>query len=194
MIRINLVARHIPKVNKLIQRQAVYLITLVAIAIFVSMFWMVSAFANKSNLQSKLDVLKLEQTRLIEVKKKNAEFILKKERREGILKTIKILESRRVGPGNFLDYLNIILPIDVWLTKVTETNTNISIIGYTFSPQAVAELMRSMENSEHFSNVELTSIEKQNLNEQELKSFTITCNWDVEIVPASVPDKKGGKS
>jgi len=193
MIHINLVSKHIPKVNKLAQKQAIYLILLLSLSAFISLSWMTSAYAKKSILQSELDILKIEQTRLLAVKKKNAEFLDKKTRREGILKTIKILEGRRLGPGSFLDYLNIILPIDIWLTKVTEKATSVTISGYTFSPQAVAELMRLMENSEHFSLVELTGIEKQNLKGQELKSFNITSHWNIDMVPAEIPEKAGKK-
>jgi Tfp pilus assembly protein PilN len=67
---------------------------------------------------------------------------------------------------------------------IAEKDLNITVTGYTFSPQAVAELMRSMEISDLFSKVELYEIQKKTLNGEEVKSFTISAHWDLrEIVP-----------
>lgn len=190
MIKINLVAKHVPKEKSLLQRQALYTVGLLVLALGVGLVLGSLASSKRDRYLEELAKEKSEQSRLLNAKKKNAEFDRKKKRREEILQVVDILQERKKGPRPFLDYLNIILPADIWLTMISEKDLNISVTGYTFSPQAVAELMRSMEVSDLFSRVELFEIQKVTINEEEVKRFTINAHWDLrEIVPAE--EKKG---
>jgi len=184
MIKINLVAKRTPKDKLLVQKQALYTVGLLVMALSIGLFMGYVASSKKEGYQEDLAFEKSEQSKLLAVKKKNAEFNTKKKRREEILQVIDILQERKKGPRPFLDYLNVILPADIWLTMISENDLNITVTGYTFSPQAVAELMRSMEISDIFSAVELFEIQKKTLNGEEVKSFTINAHWDLrEIVP-----------
>jgi Tfp pilus assembly protein PilN len=190
VIKINLVAKRVHKDRLLVQKQAMYTVGLLVLALAVGLVMGSLASNKRDRYMEELAMEKSEQSKLLSAKKKNAEFKIKKKRREEILQVIDILQERKKGPRPFLDYLNMILPADIWLTMIAEKDLNITVTGYTFSPQAVAELMRSMEASDIFSTVELYEIQKKILNGEEVKSFTINAHWDLrEIVP--VDGKKG---
>lgn len=185
MIRINLVVKRVPKVKLLVQRQALYTVGLIGFALVAGLLMGYLASNKKDRYLEAFAMEKSEQSRLLTVKKKNAEFNSKKKRREEILEVVDILKDRKKGPRPFLDYLNIIIPADIWLTMISEKDLNITVSGYTFSPQAVAELMRSMEFSDLFSNVELYEIQKKIISGEEVKSFTINAHWDLRDIPVN---------
>lgn len=193
MIRINLVAKKVIKEHILIQKQTLTLIGAFILAVIISLVWVKSAFANRTRVRVELEIEKTELQRLESVKKKSEEFNKKKTRREEIMQTIQNLQNRRVGPRPFMDYLNVVLPADIWFTRLSEKDLSITISGYTFSSQAVAGLMRSMENSEFFTNVELSEIQRQKVQNEEVKSFTITAKWVIEKLEEKdkKEDKKG---
>ncbi|GMT41938.1 MAG: hypothetical protein IEMM0002_0349 [bacterium] len=179
MIKINLIALRIPREHQIIQKQLSLLAGLFIVAIVVGLVWTRSASARKSEVENQLSIEQTELKRLEAVQKKIEEFEKKKQRREQILETIKKLQSRRVGPYPFLDSINVILPPDIWLSHITEIDLNITVHGYTFAQTAVADFMRSMESSEHFSRVELSEIQKVVLMKEEIKKFTITASWNI---------------
>jgi Tfp pilus assembly protein PilN len=180
MIKINLVAVYIPKDRLLIEKQLSVLTGLFIAAIVASLGFYLSVSAERKNLDRQLVVEKTEIKRLAAVQKRIDEFEKKKKRREEILEAIKKLQARRVGPYPFLDDLNVKLPPDIWLTSISERDLNITVSGYTFSSPAVADMMRSMEASEHFSKVELTEIQQVVVQKEEVKKFTVTAHWDIE--------------
>ena len=180
MIKINLVSVYVPKDRLLVEKQFASLASLLIVSIVLSLLWFFSVSSQKAEVGQLLAVEKTELKRLELVQKRIDDFQKKKKRREEILEAIKKLQSRRVGPYPFLDDLNIMLPPDIWLTKITENNLAIGVSGFTFSNTAVADLMRSMEASEHFSKVELTEIQQSKVKNEAVKRFTITSAWNIE--------------
>lgn len=180
MIKINLVSVYVPKDRLLVEKQVASLAGLFVVAIVISLLWSLSVSAQKAEVGQLLAVEKTELKRLVLVQMRIDDFQKKKKRREEILEAIKKLQSRRVGPYPFLDDLNMMLPRDIWLTRITESSLAIGVSGYTFSNTAVADLMRSMEASEHFTNVELTEIQQSKIKTETVKRFTITSTWNIE--------------
>ena len=189
MIKINLVAVYIPKDRLLVDKQLTSLVGLIIGAIVVSLLYYFSVVGQQEELARKLVVEQTEIKRLAVVQTRIEDFEKKKKRRQEILDTIKKLQARRIGPYPFLDALNVMLPPDIWLTNITETNLTITVSGFTFSSPAVADLMRSMEASEHFSNIALTEIQQQKVQNETLKKFTVTAKWDVEKEDEDKDDK-----
>jgi type IV pilus assembly protein PilN len=180
MIKINLVAKKVPPEHVLIRKQFLILAALMMVSILGSAVWANSAVSTRADIKQKLEVEKAELKRLQAVKVKYEEFQKKEARRKEILKAIKKLENRRKGPSPFLDFLNVVLPSDIWLEKIKERDQSITITGYTFSSQAVAELMRSIEGSKYFSKVELSEIQRRVIKGEEVKTFIITTHWNIE--------------
>lgn len=193
MIKINLIAVRFPMEHLLIQKQIAITVGLFAVAIIVGLGGTLHASAKKSGVEKQLAIEQTELKRLALVQKKIEEFEKKKQRREQILETIKKLQALRVGPYPFLDSINVILPRDIWLFHVSEQDLKITVNGYTFSSPAVANFMRAMEASEHFSSVELTEIQKITLHKEEVKKFTITSRWNIDKVDEDAEGKAGDK-
>ncbi len=178
MIKINLITVRIPKDHLVVQRQVMALVGAVILSFVIAGWWASHAGATRDELQGQLDSEKAKLQRLEQVAKKIEEFEKKKVRREAILETIKKLEAQKVGPRLFLDDLNVMLPADVWLTKINEVGAEITVAGYSFSNSAIADLMRSMETSPNFENVELTQITNEVMKGEDVKNFTVTCTWE----------------
>ncbi len=191
MIKINLIAIRFPREHLLIQKQISIVAGLFAVAVVIGLGGTLHASAKKSGVEKRLAIERTELKRLAVVQRKIEEFEKKKQRREQILETIKKLQALRVGPYPFLDSINVILPRDIWLFHVSEQGLKITVNGYTFSSPAVANFMRAMEASEHFSGVELTEIQKITLQKEEVKKFTITSNWDIDKVDEDGKEKPG---
>lgn len=194
MIKVNLIAIRFPREHLLIQKQVSMMVGLFAVALIVGFGGTLHASARRSGVEKRLAIEQTELKRLALVQKKIEEFERKKKRREQILETIKKLQARRVGPYPFLDSINVILPRDIWLSHISEQDLKITVNGYTFSSPAVANFMRAMEASEHFSGVELTEIQKVTLGkEDEVKKFTITSSWNIDKIGEDGEEKNGDK-
>ena len=180
MIKINLVSVYVPKDRLLVDKQLTTLVGLLIGSIIISLLFYFSVVGQREELTRLLVVEKTEIKRLAVVQIRIEDFEKKKKRRQEILDTIKKLQARRIGPFPFLDDLNVMLPQDIWLTSITETNLTVTVSGFTFSSPAVADLMRSMEASEHFSNIALTEIQQEVVQGETLKKFTVTGKWDIE--------------
>ncbi len=178
MIRINLIAARTPKDHLVVQRQVMSVIGAVILSLFLVGWWTSHASATKEEVQGQLAGEKAKLQRLEQVAQRIEEFEKKKQRREQILDAIKKLETRKVGPRLFLDDLNMILPSDVWLTKITQTDVTINVAGYSLSNTAIADLMRLMEASPNFSDVELGPIRSEVIKGEEVKTFTLSCGWE----------------
>lgn len=178
MIKINLIALRVPKEHRIIQKQVLSLIAGGIGAVLVALWGVTHASAAKSDMEAQLETEKGKLARLESVAKRIEDFEKKRQRREQILETIKKLEAKKIGPRPFLDDLNMLLPADIWLTEVSELNLRITISGYSFSNPAIADLMRSMESSLQFADVELAGITNEVLKGENVKRFTISCNWE----------------
>jgi len=198
MIRINLLAVRVPRERLTVQKQALSLIGLLIVAIVISGWGINKASAIKTDLGERLETEKAKLARLESVTKRIEDFEKKKLRREQILEAIKNLEIRKAGPRPFLDNLNTLLPADIWITEILEQNLRITATGYSFSNPAIADLMRNMEASPHFADVELAGIQNEVVQKENVKRFTLICNWESvqkaeekdKNIPASTPQKK----
>lgn len=178
MIKINLIIVRIPKDQLIVQRQVLSVIGGIVLSIIIVGWWANHASATKEEVQTQLEGEKAKLQRLEQVAQRIEEFEKKKQRREQILDAIKKLETRKVGPRLFLDDLNVILPSDIWLSKISQSDVTISVSGYSLSNSAIADFMRLMEASPNFSDVELGPITSELIKGEEVKSFTLSCGWE----------------
>ncbi len=178
MIKINLIIVRIPKDQLTVQRQVMSVLAGIVLSLILVGWWANHASAAKEEVQNQLEGEKAKLQRLEQVALRIEEFEKKKLRREQILEAIKKLETRKVGPRLFLDDLNMILPSDVWLSKISQRDVTINVSGYSLSNSAIADLMRLMEASPNFSDVELGPITSEVIKGEEVKSFTLNCGWE----------------
>ncbi len=181
MIKINLLAIRIPKEHIIVNKQVFSITALVIVALLAGMFGRNWVAEQKASVEKRLTVAKSELSSLEKVAKRMKALEKKKERRVQILEAIKTLQEKKIGPTPFLDSINVMLPPDIWLTSISESGGVVSISGLSFSNPGVAELMRSLDSSEHFTETELSEIQKTTVQKEVVKRFTMTTNWTLGI-------------
>ncbi len=116
---------------------------------------------------------------------------------EGKLDVLAKLQSARSGPVRLLDELSSALPERLWLTSFRETGGSITISGVGLDERTVAELMRNLERSPFYSNVELRVIEQTTQGDQRLHRFDLTCRAvSSAATPSAAPARasaRGGR-
>jgi type IV pilus assembly protein PilN len=173
MIRINLLPiRELKKQAQL--RQQLYVCGAIAgvVMIGVSLVWLMDLRAigrlerEKATLQAELERLKPIVTEVNAL-----------EQREKLLQTrigtIHRLRSNQRGPVHVLDELSQNLPEQAWLEAVDENAGVYKVAGYALTNFAVADLLRNLQRSKEFSNVDLVSSEQAVIATQVIKKFII---------------------
>lgn len=89
------------------------------------------------------------------------------------IRTIEVLEQKRVGPVHVMADLSDAAPAKVWLVDFTENRGAATITGLALDNQTIATFMRNLDRSPYFTNVDLvetTQAEDEGLN---LKRFVV---------------------
>jgi Tfp pilus assembly protein PilN len=176
MLKINLLKIRVPKEKLVVRRQVLaFIVTVIATVVLAGM-WSNSVYAAKSAIDAKLEAEKAKLAKLQSVTRMKDEFESKEKRQEQVLEAIKNLSERKSGPRPYLDELNLSLPPDIWLTEVSAQNASLAVTGYSFSNAAIADLMRGMERSDQFQDVDLSGIQNEMVQKENVKKFTVTGN------------------
>lgn len=190
MIRINLIKVRTPRDRIVVQQQVLAIVGATVGALIFIGWWATNASAVLDETKAMLENEKAKLVRLEAVAKRIEEFEKKKQRREQILEAIKKLEAKKVGPRPFLDDLNVILPPDIWLDDMSQTGIAIKMTGYSFSNGAIAELMRLMEKSPNFSDIEVGEITNVQIKGEDVKKFSLNCKWKaLQAIEEKIADK-----
>ncbi len=102
----------------------------------------------------------------------------KKKEVEAKLAVIEEVAKGRFFQVRIMDELNRIIPDGVWITELSESGSGpdqvtITLKGGAVQPFDVTELMRSLEDSPIFSNVELVSVEQTHTETEVYTSFQL---------------------
>jgi type IV pilus assembly protein PilN len=173
MIRINLLpVRELKKQARLRQELYVFTAIVAAAVTGVGLVWLMDTRAiarleaEKAALQGELDRLKPIVSEVTAL-----------EQREKLLQTrlatIQRLRSNQRGPVRVLDELSGNLPEQAWLEAIDESAGVYKVGGYALSNFAVADLMRNLQRSKEFTDVDLVSSEQAVLASQDVKKFVI---------------------
>jgi Tfp pilus assembly protein PilN len=173
MIRINLLADRHAKDRLFIQQQLVLGIAALAGSIILCGFWWSAKASQISDTNTRIEQAEKErdeQKRIIADVKKMEE---KEKLLAAVLKAIDSLVELKRGPAPYLDDLNVILPSEIWFTSLSDVRGQLTLQGFSFSNTAVARLMKSLEVSENFSNVELRELVRSKVGAETLMKFNI---------------------
>lgn len=175
MIKINLIADRQAKDRLVIQQQlALGMIVVVATVALCGFFWV----HKSSTIARTEDKITTAKNELEQLKKKHAQ-VTNMEKKEKLLNTIidtiNGLKKQERGPTIYFDHLNVILPSEIWMTDLNDINGVISIKGYSFSNNAIADLMKEMRKSKYFVDVDLSEIKKAKFGGEILKQFSLRC-------------------
>lgn len=92
------------------------------------------------------------------------------------LGVITTLEENRLAPVKTLDNLAMLVPAkDIWLVKITQKGSNLSIEGIGRDNIAVADFMKSIEKFDPIKSVDLISSKKTDISGFTLQQFNFSC-------------------
>ena len=135
--------------------------------------WASSSISNledqKKEAQSTLDDLDKKIRGLDNFKNEKKDL----EQKLGVIAT---LEENRLAPVKTLDNLAMLVPAkDIWLVKITQKGSNLSIEGIGRDNIAVADFMKSIEKFDPIKSVDLISSKNTDISGFTLQQFNFSC-------------------
>ncbi|MBI4208409.1 MAG: PilN domain-containing protein [Deltaproteobacteria bacterium] len=194
MIRINLLSNWEERRRLRAKRE----LTLMGGGLFWVLLLMVSLHlffsSGVKGMQSAIQQLQQEITRLQQVSEEVDTFKRKKEILEEKLKVISALEEGKLNAVKILDQLASSIPTDsqsdipqkLWLTSYKEVGTKVEFIGMALSPEGVAEFLMNLDRSPYFDTVVLHSTEWVEEKGIQLTRFQIRCELRIPPIGDSV--------
>lgn len=176
MIRINLLADRQAKDRLVIQQQIIMAMLAVAASVALCGFWWTVKASQISDTNGQITSAQAELERQKKIRAQVAIMQTRQDQVTAILAAIDKLTTVRRGPTMYLDTLNVLLPSEIWLTQLSDRNGAIALQGYAFSNNAVADLMRAMQQSDQFANIELGEIKKGSVGKgkEPINQFSLT--------------------
>ncbi|MBI4829048.1 MAG: PilN domain-containing protein [Nitrospinae bacterium] len=176
MIKINLLADRQAKDRLVIQQQIIMALLAMAASVALCGFWWTVKASQISDTNGQITSAQEELERQKKIRAQVAVMQTRQDQVTAILAAIDKLTAVRRGPTMYLDTLNVLLPPEIWLTQLSDKNGVISLQGYAFSNNAVADLMRAMQQSDQFANIELGEIKKGSVGKgkEPINQFTLT--------------------
>jgi len=141
------------------------------------------------------------QLQNIALKNKIGELSKFKEVQAEVQKKLELVDKLQRGRFRSLQSMRALsesIPKNVWLTRVTDNGSTISISGLGESNRAVSGFMRALEDQKVFFGVSLQVIKRESIGGVALRSFSLTMNRIDIAPPADAQDKianpDGGKA
>jgi len=124
-------------------------------------------------INREIKTLKLDVAKVEKVKAQRNELNNK-------LAIIDKLKTAQTGPVHLLDQLANSMPNRVWITKMTETGSQMVIDGKALEHSAISRFMQNLEKSPLFQGVELTTAvtDGKGGRGEETKTFHLSCRID----------------
>lgn len=147
----------------------VIVVVIIGVILFIQTNQMGSLNKNISQLNAKLEELK--------VYKATVDSLEKRERELGtLIAPIKELNKNRFFIAHVLDEISSRIPEFTWLNKLKVSQTALEMKGVTASNLLVADFMNRLEESPYIHDVDLTVLEKKAVEKNEMMEFTLTAN------------------
>jgi Tfp pilus assembly protein PilN len=180
MIKINLLPRE-ERIKrrefKLPQMSTVYMVA--GVALFVAAI-LCTGFIQQhkiSVLTKKIEAANEESKKLAPQLAKIKEITREREEVDRRLGIIADLDRYRYFRVKFLNDVSFNLPVNCWLTGVSEASQNMfNLEGVAFSNYTVADMMTNLETSSTVSRVDLKVAEKGKIKEREVMKFKLVAN------------------
>lgn len=176
MIKINLLPYHEKEKKENLVRQVSVIIgsfVLFILCLVWVQLWM-------SSLISDLEAQEKDsKTTLVDLNKKIGDLErFKNDKRdlEQKLSVIKTLEENRLAPVKTLDDLAALVPLkNIWLVKLSQKGSNLTIEGTGRDNIAVADFMKTIEKFDPIKSVDLISSKKTEVSGITLQHFSFSC-------------------
>jgi len=176
MIRINLLPYREREKKEDITRQVVVIaITLVVFLLVIGSFQLYLSIST-SNLEKNIKLQEEELARLTKTIGDIEQYKLNKSTLERKLAIINNLEENRLAPVMMLDELSLLVPVkDVWLDKISERGSEITIDGMARNNIAVAHFMKNLSGANSVKTVDLLATREKEISGMKLQQFIISC-------------------
>ncbi len=124
---------------------------------------------NIRDLNIKLTELQVYKATVDSLKKREMEL-------DSLITPIKMLNQNRFFIAHILDEVSSRVPEFTWLTILNVSQNEMQVKGVTASNLLVAEYMNRLEESPYIYNVDLSVLEKKEIENTEMMEFTLTAN------------------
>ncbi|MGC9975389.1 MAG: PilN domain-containing protein [Syntrophales bacterium] len=176
MIRINLLPYREREKKEGVTRQIVIIVISSVVFLLAIGSFQLYLVISTSNLERDVKIQEEELARLkktivdIEQYKLNMATLQKK------LAIINALEENRLAPVKMLDELSLVVPVkEVWLDKISEKGTEITMEGMARNNIAVAHFMKNLSVANFVKAVDLISTREKEIAGIKLQQFVISC-------------------
>ena len=181
MIRINLLRDQTLRVRKAVIRPTVSRMGLVLAVIFTLVVvalgsWFYSVDRDIKVLAAKRDGLRIENDRLMSMKRELAEFEKLKRLRESRIEVIEKLKESQSDPVVLLNLVIRSIPRQpsLWLTTLEQQADRVQIVGFAERSEVIPDFMNNLTRSGFFKSVDLESIDE----EADAAKFSLVCIHD----------------
>ena len=176
MIRINLLPyREREKKEDLTRQIVIIVITLVVFLLAIGSFQLYLSMSI-SGLEKNIKLHDEELARLTNTIGDIEKYKLNKVTLERKLAIINNLEENRLAPVFMLDELSTLVPVkDLWLDRISEKGSDISIEGMARNNIAVALFMKNLSGANFVKTVDLVSTREKDVLGLKLQQFFISC-------------------
>ena len=176
MIRINLLPyREREKKEDLTRQIVIIVITLVVFLLVIGSFQLYLSIST-SSLEKNIKLQEEELARLTKTIGDIEQYKLNKSTLERKLAIINNLEENRLAPVMMLDELSLLVPVkDVWLDKISERGSEITIDGMARNNIAVAHFMKNLSGANFVKTVDLLATREKEISGMKLQQFLISC-------------------
>jgi type IV pilus assembly protein PilN len=175
MIRINLLPVRASKKKETAMQQLVLSGAVLAAFIVVLTLLYTTQVVKIKSAKSEIDISNKEIDRLKKVIGEIDNIKKMQDEAKKKLDILNILRKGKTGPAIRLAKLSQATPDKLWLTKYTESGTNVSMAGIGMNEDVIAGFMRNLVASDEYANVELLVSEQVEVMHEKAKKFDITC-------------------
>jgi len=195
MIRINLLPFRTERKKENVRRQVSLFLLSLVLVLLVLFYYNFNLNSKIGKLNKRIQTTNNDLTKYNQINteiariKKNLEVLQKK------MSVIAQLQSDRYAPVILMDTMTqVLVPKRMWLTKLSVSDTNVSIEGIALDEKTVADFMVQLQNSGLFIKVELKSVIRNKVEDANLKSFVLVCAKVAPEQPEQPPGKKSRKA
>jgi type IV pilus assembly protein PilN len=176
MIRINLLPyREREKMEDLTRQIIIIVITFVVFLLVIGSFQLYLSIST-SNLEKNVKLQEEDLARLTKTIGDIEQYKFDKTTLERKLAIINNLEENRLVPVMMLDELSLLVPVkDVWLDKISERGSEITMDGMARNNIAVAHFMKNLSGANFVKTVDLLSTREKEISGMKLQQFVISC-------------------
>jgi len=204
MIRINLLGTPKPKKGKLASIRigggegASVLVTVLIVLLIAAAgngIFYYKLRRDAARLQAEMTAANSEYVRLLQVKSRYEELERQKNSYKRRVDIIDELHSKQSGPVDLLSTIGRTVnhTDEVWLNSMNDNGTIINLKGVALSVHAVADLMRNLQTSGYFKNVEIkSSYQDEAVKDMQAFIFELNCEkrTAAPAAAAAAPVKK----